>query len=142
MNVTKTRNLNILKIKMLFNSGSVKMLEVPLPIPFFLDCNRSAQKEEESLFLCTALLLSHHKHIWLSYENFHNVFPIDDCTSRNSNTTMEKIKLYILQGLQIPTEPRWQFFFFFFFFRLFQKIHFCFSKSLSESAEIEQRCDF
>lgn len=43
---------------MLFNSGSVKMLEVPLPIPFFLTAIGSAQKEEESLFplYCIAII--------------------------------------------------------------------------------------
>ena len=59
-------------------------------------------------------IISPQTHLTFIRENFHNVFPIDDCTSRNSDATMEKIKLYILQGLQIPTEPRWQSVFVFF----------------------------
>lgn len=42
---------------MLLNSETLKMLEVPLPKPFFLECNSSNKITAKLFFLCISLLL-------------------------------------------------------------------------------------
>lgn len=74
------------------------MLEVPLPKPFLLECNSSAQITAKSFFLCISLLLPNmnQNHIRLC-KNFHNVCPIDKRTLRSSDRTKERIRICSLQ---------------------------------------------